>query len=84
MNQNLLNYIGRHQVVVAFSMNDYEQTESRGVMAGILAASKELLTPSEFDRLVATAEIDPIQLSELLALAVADPAQPQAPSSIKI
>ena len=73
MIDNLTLLISRHQVGCVFGDEPAEKLRSLGVIAGLLAASQELLSPSDFARLVAACEIDEPTLAELLALATAEP-----------
>jgi hypothetical protein len=76
MLSNLILCIRRHLVAAALPHSPEDQAQSRGVLAGLLAASREVLTPPEFARLTDACEIGPGDLDYLLSLAAADPDDP--------
>lgn len=72
----LVTQITRHQVALALPTSPEDEAQSRGILAGLLSASRALLAPPEYARLIARCEIDPCTLDTLLAPADSDPSCP--------
>ena len=77
---SLVTYLSRAQVAAALPNDATDEARSRGIMAGLLAASRELLPDPEFQRLVASCELSPADVAELLSIAQADSSDTTEPS----
>ena len=78
MIDRIITITARHQVTAGLETDPQAVSFSRGVIAGVVAASQALLTPTEFSRFVAACEIDQVALSEFIEIAEAEPAEQPA------
>lgn len=70
---DLITLVTRAQVAYAIPTDDLDAAQSRGLLAGLLAAACYCLAPADFAALLRECDLDPADVDQLLALAKPSP-----------